>query len=459
MTLSYCEQKRAKLATLVEGTDVEIADAVIADLESLHSHAILECDGQFHAYNGTNWYSLPEHEIKNLIFLYDLQISTSKKAIKLNRNRCDSILSIMCGRVRDPEFFLRAPVGINCRSGFITFDESGEPKLAPHMPEHRQRFCLPGAWNPATEWRNAELLPTLMEGCFGIDEDRVDKIALISELCGIAALGAATHLSAPKAFVLYGQSAANGKSEMLAMVSGLLPEVAVCAIPPTRFVDERMLAQLAGCSLNACGELGTPQAVAADVFKSVVTGDKVLAKEIYRPAVFFKPVALHLFATNILPGFRNGLDRGVQRRLLVVPFNRSIPENERIARIGSRIATEEADALLSFAVEGASRALANGCYTEPRACREALRDWVYNSDAVLAWMESCTEFSITAKTSCKAAHEDFKAWAQDEGIEQRQIPLVNNFTQRLLMLDSRLSKSRTSTQRFIDNLQLRGALP
>lgn len=455
MTLSDCEHASQKLATLTYGTDPEIAHAVIAHLESEHCSRILYCDNNFHTYCGRNWRILSEHGIRNLIYSYDRQTSTSKKLITLTRTRCDSILSIMRDRVRDPDFFANSPIGINCSNGFITFDESGAPQITPHSPEHRQRFCLTGTWDPSVNWRDAELLGRLLDGCFGIDEDCSEKIALIGELCGMAALGDSTILANPKAFVLCGASAANGKSEMLAMVSGLLPEDAVCAIPPTLFGDKSMLVQLIGCSLNACAELGSSQAVASDVFKSVVTGDSITARNLYSSAVTFRSTAVQLFATNALPEFRGGLDRGVQRRLIVIPFNRTIPPDERIARIGKRIAEEEPDALLCFAVEGASRALSNGQFTEPSSTREALRDWIFNSDVVLAWKESCTEFSETAKTVKKHAYQDFTAWAEANGIPQRHIPPSNIFTARLLSLDSRLSSSRTSKERFFVGLQLK----
>ncbi|WBU53018.1 hypothetical protein [Paracoccus sp. SCSIO 75233] len=55
----------------------------------------------------------------------------------------------------------------------------------------------------------------------------------------------------------------------------------------------------------------------------------------------------------LLPGFKGSVDRGIQRRLAVIPFNRTIPVEERIADIGKRIAAEEADLLLAWTVQDA----------------------------------------------------------------------------------------------------------
>jgi P4 family phage/plasmid primase-like protien len=270
----------------------------------------------------------------------------------------------------------------------------------------------------------------------------------------MAALGGATKLASPKAIVLLGTSAANGKSEMLAMLTGLLPKDAVCAVPPSRFSDERMLVQLFGRMLNACAELGTSRAVAAETFKAVITGDQIMAKDIYCPAMFFRPIAIHIYATNTLPPFHGGIDPGVERRLLVLQFNRTIPEDQRIREIGSRIATEEANALLAFAVEGASRALRTGGFTHPASSRQALREWVYQADPVLAWKERRTTYSATAQTPVNVAYTDFLNWADVEGVDKAKQPAVNNFVNSLRRHEGRLAKGTYNKMRMIRGLQL-----
>ena len=67
-------------------------------------------------------------------------------------------------------------------------------------------------------------------------------------------------------------------------------------------------------------------------------------------------MAQNLFAANQLPSFKGGVDRGVQRRLLLITFTRTIPLEERVEDIGKRIAAPmEPDLLLAWAVEGRLR--------------------------------------------------------------------------------------------------------
>src|SRR5262249_28376047 len=162
------------------------------------------------------------------------------------------------------------------------------------------------------------------------------------------------------------------KSQVLDLFRGLLPSDAIASIPAAKMGDERLVIGLVGKHLNAADELSGAEAIASDIFKAVITGEPVSGRDVYRSAVTFRSVAQIVFATNALPSFKGGMDRGVQRRLLVIPFNRTIPEEERIENIGSRISEEEADMLLTWAVAGASSLIRNRGFSTPPSSKSAL---------------------------------------------------------------------------------------
>ena len=439
-----------------EGTDPEIAAAVKFDLEKKYQSDLIFADGDFYVFEETHWRPLPSEEVARSIYKYDTYRYKvdSSRVIKLSEARKRSICSVMEIHATRPQFFEDAPFGINCGSGFIEFDDGGEATQCGHKPIHRQRHCLPGVWSNDVDWRAAPLLETLLNGCFQDDDDRTDKIEFLAEMCGIAALGGATKLASPKAIVLYGQTAANGKSEVLSMMQGLLPREAVAAIPPSKFSDQAMLINLVGKSLNACGELGASKSIGSDVFKSVVTGDQVVGRQLYKEATFFKPEALHVFATNVLPPFQGGFDRGVQRRLAVLEFNRSIPKAEQIVRIGARVAEEEAAELLAFAVFGARKALKRGSFKEPPSSIRSLQSWIYDADAVLAWMEARLEQRPKAELSVKDAYADFKVWAEDQGFRAERLPQVAAFSRRVTSQDRGIERRRAASGRSFTGVKL-----
>jgi phage/plasmid-associated DNA primase len=335
--------------------------------------------------------------------------------------------------------FKDAPTGINCASGFIRLDNDGVPRIVPHDRAHAQRHVLAGNWRPGapTMPPKGSLLDTLLHGIFKGDHDEAEKIRLVSQISGCAALGYATKLGRPKAIIAHGQSAENGKSQVLDMLRGLLPAGAVSSIPATKFGDQSFLVGLAGKYLNATDELKGTGAISSETFKAVVTGELVAARDLYRSAIEFRPVALQIHATNVLPTFEGGFDRGVLRRLLLLVFNRVIPEKERVNDLGKRIAVEEPDLLLAFAIGGASYLIKAGNFIVPSSSQQGLEKWSGSADPVIAWVSACLE-AVPISPGQKiighksgAVHAKFKDWAVAEGYRADSIPAVNGFVQRL----------------------------
>jgi P4 family phage/plasmid primase-like protien len=420
------------------GSDVELARLVADELGDDFGE-VPYCEGHFWRYAGTHWEPIPEDEMRRRVQKCDgRQCGHTGHRVRLNKARIDSIVHEAGAMLSDPAFFDGRRDGINCRSGFISFDE-GSPKLLPHDPAHRQRHTLQGRWEPgaAAELPEGSLLARLLRGSFEGDADANDKIDLLAEIAGAAALGYGPKHTAPKAVVLLGRSAENGKSQILDLLRGLLPPGAASSVPPSKFNDDRYLVKLSGKLLNTSDELGTARAIASEAFKAIVTGEPVMARDVFAQAIEFRPQAQHVFACNQLPAFQGGMDRGVLRRLALLVFNRTIPEDERVPRIGQRVTAEEGDLVLAWAVRGAVRLLARGHFPEPSSSAEALRAWAQSADPVLGWIEerTITGFGVVGeeppRVTTRDAYEDFRAWAISEGYSLNGLPSVNTFSQRL----------------------------
>ena len=357
----------------------------------------------------------------------------------------------------EPGYFDTPPAGINCASGFIRFDAEGTPILDPHHRQHRCRHTLPGHWQPGASGKPpaGSLLGKLLTGSFKGDPEAEAKCALLAEVCGAAALGYATRLMQPRAVVLHGKTAENGKSQVLELARGLLPASAICSVPASKMGDERHVIGLVGKLLNASDEL-SPEAIASDTFKAVVTGDPIEGRDVYKSRVEFRSVAQNLFAANQLPSFKGGVDRGVQRRLLLIPFTRSIPLEERIEDIGKRIAAEEPDLLLAWAVEGAARLIRQRNFAIPQGCHEALLEWVLSEDPIAAWIDACVSVVPIVNggpmLATRDAHLRFQNWALAEGYKPEKLPAINGFVQRVQARVAGIQHKRTKEGRFFMGL-------
>src|SRR5690606_19466623 len=158
-----------------------------------------------------------------------------------------------------------------------------------HAPEHGCRHTLSGRWSEGADATPPEgsMLQKLLRGVFWGDEDAAQKIDVLAEVVGAAALGYATRLRQPRAVILQGETAENGKSQVLDLARSLLPANAISSVTAARMGDERHIVGLVGKMLNASDELSAASAVASDTFKAIVTGEPVQGRDVYKSRVEF----------------------------------------------------------------------------------------------------------------------------------------------------------------------------
>ncbi len=201
------------------GSDVEIARRVGENLTREFGQ-IIHTEGSFWRYGATHWEAIPHHEMRVAIHKYDgleFRNGKSSSAVRLGKQRIDSVLNEAAAILTKPGFFSAAYVGINCASGFIQFRSDGKAYIEPHNREHRCRHTLAARWVPGTKGDHppsGSLLRRLLDGVFLGDDDADEKQQFLSEVAGAAISAHATKIRSPKAVIFKGQSA-NGKSQIL----------------------------------------------------------------------------------------------------------------------------------------------------------------------------------------------------------------------------------------------------
>lgn len=422
-------------------SEVFVSNVFLTHLEDVCGGPIVKADGKFWAWGPTAWRELPEQRLRLAIHGFDaVEAGEKSKPLKLGKRMIDGILSELGTKTSDPEFFHEPTLGVNARNGVIMVDEKGVIKVRPHNPDDRFRFTIDADFELHTEMHPPEgsMLHRLIYGAFKDDPDAAAKIDLVGEILGAAAFGMATRIKQPKAFIFLGETASNGKSTIAGLLSCLLPAGSVSSIAPASFSDEKRIVHLAGKAANVADELSA-NAVAGEAFKAAITGNPIEGRDVFKSVISFRPRALHCFTTNVLPRFSGGIDRGLKRRLVVLTFNRTIPDNEIIEDISDRIQRDELDLLLGFAIAGAQRLRRNGGYTMPASSKGAMQEWLL-LDPVNEWFdlrivrtdaEPREGWMRTPKL-----YEDFKAWALENGYAAQFLPPVNTFSQRLKTMDN-----------------------
>lgn len=422
--VSTARQTRLRL-----GTQVEVAALICSEINEETSAPLVYTEGTFWCYRSTYWEEMLESELRKRIHRLDGVSYGDKRCFRVSSGFIDGTIKEMAAISDSSNFFEASEQGVNLRNGFVKISATGKITLEPHSPGHRQRFFIDQDWLPAIGEVADGFLQRLLFGSFGHDD--VESHRLIFEIVGAAITSINTGLSNPKAFVFHGPSAANGKSTIQALIRNLLPRHVVACVAPAELGEPQFLATLAGRQVNLTDEISSSKAIATDRFKATVTGDPVQAKAIYREPFTFTPRALHVFSANHLPSFSGGVDSGIVRRIIVVPFNRSIPESERIPELAAKIIEHEGDMLVSLALQAAADVVARGGYTISKKCEAATTQWFKDVDPVAEWFEEggLERHVNTAGILVRELYIRFRQDMDNLGIQY--IPGQNRFTQRL----------------------------
>jgi hypothetical protein len=427
-------------SNFITGSDVEIGEHLKEYLNTKFGE-IAYCEGKFWCYAVTQWKEIPRTDLWIAVAQYDGHTHGKKNSIiRLGKTRIESVLNHLEKICHRPGFFKDAARGVNCLSGFVEFAADGTPSLEPHCEWHRQRHTLQARWSPGLSIPAVSLLYTLLHGSLAGDPEKEQKLEVLARLAGSVVTGSGTRGTNPRAFVFKGESKA-GKGQLLTVFRGLVPQDAQSAVAPGQFGKPDYLAKLAGKLLNTYDELGTTYAITAEVFKAVITGDPITACLKYANAFTFTPAAQHIFACNMLPGFRGGMDQAVLNRLFILQFDHVIPVEERIEDLGKRIVAEEMELLLAWAIDGASRLIREKGFPKLESAEAELAEWS-ESDPVVSWIRERLE-QVTLGTVgddgsvdpvCLAVNEmysDFRTVAEADGHPKSSIPSKKVFSQRL----------------------------
>jgi len=155
-------------------------------------------------------------------------------------------------------------------------------------------------------------------------------------------------------FLLHG-TGANGKSTFIETILYLLGEYA----RPTEFRTfltkesesvRNDLAALVGIRFVSAVEVGEGKQLDEAVIKQVTGGDTITTRFLFKEFFDFKPRFKLWLAANSKPEIR-GVDEAIWRRVLLIPFEVTIPKEDRDHALGSRL-KDEGPGILAWAVEG-----------------------------------------------------------------------------------------------------------
>lgn len=217
-------------------------------------------------------------------------------------------------------------------------------------------------------------------------------------------------------FFLYG-TGANGKTVFLSTVSGLLADYAKTASTSsfTASTTEQHptdLAGLRGARFVTAIETEDGARWAESKIKSLTGGDKIAARFMRCDFFEFFPEFKLVIAGNHKPGLRS-VDEAIRRRLHLVPFTVTIPQDERDPRLGEKLRVEF-PGILSWAIQGCLAWQQDGL-NPPAIVRNATADYLAGEDAIGRWLDDDCTTGEELWTCGAALYLDYRAWCERTG--------------------------------------------
>lgn len=304
-----------------------------------------------------------------------------------------------------PEQFDSDPMLLNCPAGTVDL-RTGE--LREHRPTD---FCTKST--AVTPDFTAET-PQFDAFLLKIMDGNLANIAYLRRLFGYCLSG----LVSEHVFCFFYGLGANGKSVLLNLMARILGSYAGRALPAT-FMTSQLdkhpvdTAIFEGLRLVVATEIERGRRWDETKLKSLTGGDPVTARRMRQDPRTFSPTFKLLFAGNDKPSLA-AVDTAIRRRMHLLPFVITIPQEERVADLDDKLFREEGPAILAWAIQGILDWQKIGL-NPPPAIVAATDEYLDQEDAIGNWISDCAELQRAAVTQTSKAYECFKNWTERSG--------------------------------------------
>ena len=241
--------------------------------------------------------------------------------------------------------------------------------------------------------------------------------AFLSQWLGYSLTG---DVSAQKLAFLYGKGG-NGKSVLVDAVSHIAGDYGE-TVPIETFLDQGKirnagqatpdLAILPGVRLLRTSEPEKNSKLAEALIKLVTGGEPIQARHLNRDFFKFYPQFKLTISGNYKPTL-SGTDEGIRRRVMLVPFDVTIPKEERDPHLAEKLRAE-ASGILNWMLDGLRVWLDHGL-TEPEAVTSATAEYFSASDPLGRFLATCVVSEAGARVQSSVLHQVYEAWCKSSG--------------------------------------------
>lgn len=376
-------------------------------------------DKQVYLYNNEYWKPLADDLLKHFLSQAAVKMGVPYNEAQHHRAQNELLQQFYATAYQPPRQKGKAETLINLLNGTFVINEQGQ-ELRGFNAADELTHQLPFEYDPAAD------CPLFKAHMSKVLPDK-EKQAVIQEFLGSIFIPK-EKMKLEKALVFYG-TGANGKSVCVDVFRAMLGEENVSGFSINSLLGGNSYSlpmlqdKLINFAPEFAGSIEQP-----DRFKSLVTGEPLEARRIFREPFMMSNYARLAFNCNLLPKNAEQTD-GFFRRFLIIEFDVTIPEHERDLGLAQKIIDAELAGVFNWMLGGLRRLLHKGKLSPCAAATKATNDYKTESDNVLAWLEDAGYTpGIDTSKPLKEMFDAYRIFCTDNGYRAVS---NKNFSKRL----------------------------
>lgn len=285
-----------------------------------------------------------------------------------------------------------APLDVNCETGILRFSVEGGPgagfsrtadvERLDHERDHLITMMMPVTYDPEAQ------APLFHRTINRILPD-VAVRTFVQRWFGLNM----TALTGEQKLCFFHGGGGNGKSLLVDLIARIMGDYASTAKIESLTGRNRRgggdatpdLIPLVGARMVRASEPEEGEKLQEGLIKELTGGEPILVRALNKDFFEFHPLFKLTISGNHKPDIR-GLDDGIWRRVLLVPFDVQIPKAERDQSLGEKLWAERSG-ILNWMIEGLLAYLEGGLQ-EPAAVLDATREYREESDPIGLFLDS-----------------------------------------------------------------------
>ncbi|MEG0051383.1 MAG: phage/plasmid primase, P4 family [Terrisporobacter sp.] len=274
---------------------------------------------------------------------------------------------------------------------------------------------------------------------------------LIQEIMGYVLVN---NTKAQKFFLFYGEGS-NGKSVLEALIRAMVGKENTSSVSLEQLRSNFVIGNIVGKLVNIASE--NESDFEAEKLKAITSGDSITIDQKYKEPYQHIPTCKMIFISNSLPNTSDN-SYGFYRRLIIVPFNKTIKSEDRDVNLISKL-LGEIEGILQWSIMGLERLVENNYqFTNPSEVSRVIKQYKEEQDPVYLFYKDKLTYKVGARINKKKILESYLLWLNTRMISPRGTDSSSKFWKELRRVTKsesiELDETKSGNYYYIKNFEL-----